>query len=103
MKNTISVRHCEVPEDLRSRADAVMERIARHSTHALGGAVVFDQSSLIATVELRVHVRGGQILVGIGEGPDHRTALDRAEGKLRRQLDRWSDQVLQNRRSSPRA
>lgn len=102
MKNTISVRHCDVSDELRTRADAVMERIARHSPHAIEGAVVFDQNSLLATVELRLHVRGGQVLIGIGEAPDHRTALDRAEKKLRRQLDRTT-QSMRDRRSSPRA
>ena len=103
MKNTISVRHCEVSDEVRARAEAVMERIARHSTRAIEGTVVFDRNSLLATVELRLHVRRGLILVGLGEGPDHRTALDRAEAKLRRQLDRTTTQTTRPRRSSPRA
>ena len=48
-----------------------------------GGPVFYDN-----LVEIRLHVRGGQILVGHGEGPDHRTALDRAEERVRRQLTR---------------
>jgi len=32
-------------------------------------------------------VARGELLVAHGEGDDHRTALDRAEEKLRRQLD----------------
>jgi ribosomal subunit interface protein len=103
MKNTISVRHCEIPEELRDRADGVLTRVARHSVHALEGTAVFDQGPLHATVELRLHVRRGRVLVGIGEAPDHRTALDRAEEKLRRQLDRSSTEARQARRSSPRA
>jgi ribosome-associated translation inhibitor RaiA len=33
----------------------------------------------------------GEVLVAKGEGADHRTALDRAEEKLRRQVERASD------------
>jgi ribosomal subunit interface protein len=102
MEHTISVRHCEISDDLRARAVAVIERVASHSPHALEGAIVFDQGPLDAIVELRLHVRRGLILVGVGEEPDHRTALDRAEEKLRRQLDRATE-TRQVRRSSPRA
>ena len=103
MKNTISVRHCDVADELRARADAVMERVARHSPRAIEGAVVFDQNGQLATVELRLHVRRGRVLIGIGEGLDHRTALDRAEEKLRRQFDRATTQSMRPRRQSPPA
>ncbi len=103
MKTTISVRHCDVSEELRDRAEAVMQRIARHSPRAIEGTVVFDQNSQLATVELRLHVRRGQVLIGLGEGPDHRTALDRAEEKLRRQFDRALTQSTRPRRPSPPA
>jgi ribosomal subunit interface protein len=102
MEHTISVRHCEVSDELRARAEAVLDRAAHGSPHALEGAIVFDQGPQQAVVELRLHVRGGRVLVAIGEAADHRTALDRAEEKLRRQLDRTT-QSRQARRSSPRA
>jgi len=88
MKHTISVRHCDVSEEVRARAEAVLDRAAHNSPHALEGAIVFDQGPKQAVVELRLHVRGGHVLVAIAEADDHRTALDRAEEKLRRQLDK---------------
>jgi ribosomal subunit interface protein len=102
MKHTISVRHCEVSDEVRARAEAVLDRAAHNSPHALEGAIVFDQGPKQAVVELRLHVRGGHVLVAIAEADDHRTALDRAEEKLRRQLDRATG-ARQSRRSSPRA
>jgi len=42
-------------------------------------------------VEIRLHVPRGEVLVARGDGPDHRTALDRAEERLKRQLERVAD------------
>jgi len=91
MQTTVSARHCEVSSELRERVEAVANRFARHSPHALEATAVFDVGPDAHLVELRLHVRGGQVLVGQGDGPDHRTALDRAEEKLFRQLDRASE------------
>ena len=86
MQTTITARHCEITETLRERAQEVMGRLAELSPHALECTVVFDAEGLINRVEIRLHARGRKVLVGVGEGPDHRTALDRAEEKLRPQL-----------------
>jgi ribosome-associated translation inhibitor RaiA len=60
---------------------------------------VFDLDPEGHWVELRVHVRGGQILVGTATADDHRTALDRAEEKLKKQLDKITSQ-WRSRRST---
>ena len=52
---------------------------------------MFDTDGTDQTVEIRLHVPRGEILVARGEGADHRTALDRAEERLRRQVERISD------------
>ena len=91
MDPTIITRHCEVPQPLRERAITVMERLGSLATHAMEMTVVFDVDGIQQTVELRLHVPRGEILVAQGEGADHRTALDRAEEKLRRQVERVSD------------
>jgi ribosome-associated translation inhibitor RaiA len=53
--------------------------------------VVFEAEGLDRVAELRMHLAHGEVLVARGDGPDHRTALDRAEEKLRRQVERASD------------
>ncbi|MEZ4455981.1 MAG: HPF/RaiA family ribosome-associated protein [Gemmatimonadales bacterium] len=51
--------------------------------------VAFSIASPTATrPKIRLHVRGGQVLVASAAESDHRTALDRAEDKIRRQLER---------------
>jgi ribosomal subunit interface protein len=91
MNTTITARHCEVSEPLRERAITVMERLGNLASHPMEMTVVFDADGIQQTVELRLHVARGEILVAKGEGADHRTALDRAEEKLRRQVERVSD------------
>jgi ribosomal subunit interface protein len=91
MQTTISARHSEVPEALRERAITVMERLGKVTPRPIDMAVVFDADGLEQTAELRLHVASGEILIATGGGPDHRTALDRAEEKLRRQVERTSD------------
>lgn len=91
MQTTITTRHCEVSEPLRERAVTVMERLGNLASRPMKMTVVFDADGIQQTVELRLHVARGEILVAKGEGADHRTALDRAEDKLRRQVERVSD------------
>jgi ribosomal subunit interface protein len=86
MQTTITARHCEITDALRDRALEVTARMADLSPHALESTVVFDAEGLVNRVEIRLHARRRKVLVGVGEGPDHRTALDRAEEKLRPQL-----------------
>jgi ribosomal subunit interface protein len=91
MRTTITTRHCEVSELLRERAITVMERLGSMASRPMEMTVVFDADGIQQTVELRLHVARGEILVAKGEAADHRTALDRAEDKLRRQVERASD------------
>ena len=87
MQTTITARHCEVSDELRERARTVVERLGTLARRPIESTVVFDTQGGGHTVELRLHVARGELLVARGEGDDHRTALDRAEEKLRRQVD----------------
>ncbi|MEO8089428.1 MAG: ribosome-associated translation inhibitor RaiA [Gemmatimonadales bacterium] len=91
MQTTITTRHCEVSDALRERAITVTERLGNLASHPMEMTVVFDADGIQQTVELRLHVAHGEILIAKGESAEHRTALDRAEEKLRRQLERVSD------------
>jgi ribosome-associated translation inhibitor RaiA len=64
--------------------------------------VLFDTDGLEQTAELRLHMAGGEILVASGGAADHRTALDRAEEKLRRQLDKAGTRPRRSRDIEPR-
>jgi ribosomal subunit interface protein len=90
MQTTITARHCEIPEALRERALAVVERLGSIATRPIEATVVFDVEGPRQTAELRLHVSRGEVLVAKGEAEEHRTALDRAEDKLRKQLEKAS-------------
>ncbi len=102
MRSTISVRHSEITPLLRERAEAVLVRLAELSPHALEATVVFDEGPDGPGVEIRLHTRGRKVLIGTGEGSDHRTALDRAEERLRPQLIKASQVRTRVRRAPTR-
>jgi ribosomal subunit interface protein len=102
MQTTITARHCEISDGLRERALAVVDRLGAIAPRAMESTVVFGSEGAQQTAELRLHVAGGEILVARGEGTDHRTALDRAEERLRRQLERASTRPRRSRPSEPK-
>ena len=102
MQTTITARHCEISEALRERVRAVVERLGELAHRPIETAVVFDMEGKQATAELRLHASRGEVLVAHGEADDHRTALDRAEEKLRRQLDKTSPRGRRSRDVEPR-
>jgi ribosomal subunit interface protein len=97
MQPTISARHCEISDALRERAVTVIQRLGNLVPRSLDSAVVFDTDGSQQTVEIRLHIPRGEVLIARGEGPDHRTALDRAEERLKRQLERASDRPRRTR------
>jgi ribosomal subunit interface protein len=102
MQTTITARHFEISDGLRERALAVLDRLGGIAPRAMESTVVFDSEGAQQTAELRLHVAGGETLVARGEGTDHRTALDRAEERLRRQLERASTRPRRSRPSEPK-
>lgn len=88
MRITVTARHCTIEDELRERARAVVARRGERTPFGQGATVVFDLEGLAHTVEIRFRLSGGEVLMATGRGTDHRTALDQAEQRLRRQLSR---------------
>src|SRR3989441_4680104 len=88
MRITITARHCEIPDELRMRARTLLERLTRLAPRSHDGQVLFVADHGTPTVEVRLHTARGAVHVGTAGGADHRTALDRAGAKGRRQLDK---------------
>lgn len=93
MQTTVTVRHAEVPDEVRSRALELMERLTRIAHRPQRADVVFDDDHQRKVVELRVHLPRGAVAVASAEAADFRTALDRAGEKLRRQLAKDGDRT----------
>lgn len=88
MRTTITARHGDVPDRLRERAEVVVARLARLAQRPTSAQVTFDMDGPRAAAELIIKAARGAVLVASAEALDHRTALDRATAKLRRQLDK---------------
>jgi ribosomal subunit interface protein len=101
MQTTITARHCEISDVLRARAISVVQRLGNLASQAMEMTVVFDTEGSQQVVELRLHLARGEILVASGEGADHRSALDRAEEKLRKQVERASERPRRARSRQP--
>lgn len=88
MRITITARHCEIAADLRARARDLMDRLGKVAGRPHDGRVTFEADHGEALAEVRLHTARGVVYVGSAGGPDHRTALDRAASRVRRQLER---------------
>jgi len=88
MRMTVTVRHCEISDDLRSRATDVVARLAKVARRLHSAEVIFDADHGTKVVELKFVLARSQVRVATAEADDFRTALDRAADKMRSQLDR---------------
>jgi ribosomal subunit interface protein len=88
MQTTVTARHCELSEDLKKRAEQLIERIAKRAQRAQRAQVIFEADNHRKIAEIQLSLPRGQLRVARGEAEDFRSALDRAEEKLLRQLDK---------------
>jgi ribosomal subunit interface protein len=88
VKTTVTARHCEIPEEIRTRAAEVADKLARMAHRPQRMEIVFDVDHQRQVVELKMWLPRGQTLVAVGEETEFRTALDRAAEKLRSQLEK---------------
>ncbi len=88
MQTTITARHCDIPDELRARARERLDRLGRVAARPQDGQVIFAEDHGQAAVEIRLRAARGQVFVGRASAADHRSALDRAAARVRRQLDK---------------
>ncbi len=88
MNTSITARHCEISDDLRARAEEIVGRLSALVSRPGDALVVFDVEGGEPTAEIRLKGSRGEDFVGGGSAKDHRSALDRAEEKVRRQIEK---------------
>jgi ribosomal subunit interface protein len=88
LKTIVSVRHCEISDELRERAIELVEKIAARANRPHRAEILFDNDHNQKVVEVRLYLPRGQAKISSAEADDFRTALDRATSKLRRQLEK---------------
>jgi ribosome-associated translation inhibitor RaiA len=100
MPITITARHCELPDLLRERAHEIATRLELRVGRPSDVTVLFDIDAGVSTAELRLIAPGEEPVLAAGRGEDHRSALDQAEARLRRQLEKPGTRRLRSRKST---
>lgn len=90
MRVTVTARHCEIPEELRIRAEDLVTKVTKSAHRPQRAEIIFDADHGTKVVELHVKLPRGQVKIASAEADDFRSALDRAVDKLRSQLDKDS-------------
>jgi ribosomal subunit interface protein len=86
MRITITARHTEIDDDLRAHTKELVEKVAKIAHRPQHAQVVFTEDHGEASVEIEVHVPRGRVHVAKAQAVDHRTALDAAIARMKRQL-----------------
>lgn len=94
MKTTITVRHTTIPDEIKERANELLEKIERKVGRPQSANVVFDEDHGLCVVEIQLHLARGRYNIAKGEASDFRTALDAAAQKLAHQIDRGTTSVV---------
>ncbi len=98
MRITITARHVEIDESLRAVAQDLMEKVVKYARRPHHAQVIFSEDHGVAVAEIEVHVPRGKIHVAKAEGPDHRSALDAAIARMKRQLSDEKEASLPRQR-----
>jgi ribosomal subunit interface protein len=86
MRITITARHTEVDGDLRTHTRDLVEKVVKLVRRPQHAQVIFTEDHGEAGVEIEVHAPRGRVHVAKSQATDHRTALDAAIARVKRQL-----------------
>ena|SRR5436189_2733995 len=86
MRITITVRHTEVDDDLRAHTRELVGKVVKLVRRPHHAQVIFTEDHGEAGVEIEIHVPRGRVHVAKSLAPDHRTALDAAIARVKRQV-----------------
>jgi ribosomal subunit interface protein len=86
MRITITARHTEIDDDLRAHTRDLVEKVVKLARRPHHAQVIFTEEHGEASVEIAVHVPRGRVHLAKSLAADHRSALDAAIGRVKRQL-----------------
>ena len=86
MRTTVTARHCEIPDELKERAEALVAKAAKQANRPQRAEVIFDADHGRKVVELQLYLPQGRVKLASAEDGDFKSALDAAVNKLRSQL-----------------
>src|SRR5258706_14698275 len=86
MRIHIAARHTEIDDELRAHTRELVEKVVKLARRPHHAQVVFTEDHGEAAVEIAIHVPRGRIHVAKSQAADHRSALDAAIARIKRQL-----------------
>jgi len=90
MRTTMTQRHCEISDELKSRTNKVIEKLEKIASRPQSAEVIFNEDHGEKVVEIVFALPRGQTKVAKAESDDFRTSLDRAAAKIKNQLKKES-------------
>jgi ribosomal subunit interface protein len=104
MRITITARHTEIDDDLRAHARELVAKVSKLVRRPQHAQVTFTEAAGLAGVEIEVHAPRARSYIAKAEEADHRSALDTASARLKRQLldEKESPRPRHARRSAPK-
>jgi ribosomal subunit interface protein len=86
MRITITARHVDVDDELREHARELIQKVAKLARRPQHAQIIFSDDHGEAEVEIEIHIPKGRVHVAKSVGDDHRSALDLAIARVKRQL-----------------
>lgn len=86
MRLTITARHTEIDDELRAQTRELVLKVLKFARRPHHAQVTFSEDHGEVEAEIEVHVPRGRIHVAKAAAADHRSALDAAIGRMKRQL-----------------
>jgi ribosomal subunit interface protein len=93
MRVQVVTRHCDVPAQVRIRAEERAGRLLRYDARLTAAELIFDEERHVKRVDGILAIEGREPIVAHGEADEFAKALDQAIGRLARILRRGRAQV----------
>ena len=97
MQISVTGRHVEVSDDIKSYAEEKASKLPRYYDRVQGVEIIFDREADLTAVEMIVSAAGAHTFVAKELGPNALSCIDLLVDKLGRQLTRHKERY-RNRR-----
>ncbi len=97
MRVQVAARHCQIPDSVRTRAEALVGKLTKYEPGISSASVIFEEEKLQKRMEVILSIARSEPVIATGEGQDFRTALDKAVDRLSRMLKRRRSQMTDHK------
>jgi ribosomal subunit interface protein len=94
MRVQITARRCEIPDALRARTEAVVQKLSKYDARVSAAEIVFEEERHNKKAEGVLSVDRDEAVVASAEAADFPAALDQLVDRLAKILRRRRSQVV---------